>query len=186
MATTLDRQTLKSEVKKLIPEFDWIKDEKLREATLNVWCDAMEFGGWTPEDLDKIPFTLLLDPCPCSFLIHTRSVVTIAYKAGQTINEFYPKDVLHINMDYLVSGGILHDVGKLMEYTRKDGKVVKSENGKLLRHPYSGVGIGFGKGLPDEVLHMIAMHAKEGDLGKRIPEAVLVHNADFMNFKSLH
>ena len=39
--------------------------------------------------------------------------------------------------------------------------------------------------LPDKVVHMIAVHAKEGDGGYRCPEAVLVHHADFMNFEPL-
>jgi HD superfamily phosphodiesterase len=187
MVTSTVSDTNKSKVKNLIPELEWIKDEKLRDATLNVFVEAMEQGNWTPEDLDKMPFTLLLDPCPASFLTHVRSVTTVAYNSGQTLKKFYPEDKLKLNLDYLVSGAILHDVGKLLEYVKSnDGKIVTSKNGKLLRHPFSGMGIAFGKGIPDEVLHMIAMHAKEGNLGKRIPEAVLVHHADFTNFEPFH
>ncbi|MCD4785626.1 MAG: HD domain-containing protein [Candidatus Eremiobacteraeota bacterium] len=175
-------KTLKKEVMKLIPEFEWIKDKDLRNKTLEVWCDAMKQGGWTPEDLDNMPFTLLLDPCPASFLTHTRSVTTITYQSGQTLKKFYG-DKIDINLDYLVAGAILHDVGKLLEYEKKDGKVVKSHSGKCLRHPFSGVGLGFKGGMPEEVLHMIAMHAKEGNLSKRMPGAILVHHADFMNFE---
>ena len=182
----MDRKTLEMEVSKLIPELDWIQDEKLRNATLRVGVTLWSSAAGSPRILMKIPFTLLLDPCPASFLTHTRSVTTIAYTSGKTIQKFYDEKTLPVNVDYLVSGAILHDVGKLMEYEKKDGKVVKSPNGKMLRHPYSGVAIGFDKGLPDEVLHMIAMHAKEGNLGKRIPEAVLIHHADFMNFESFH
>jgi putative nucleotidyltransferase with HDIG domain len=186
MITSVDRETVAVKVKKLIPEFDLIKDENLRNAAVNVWCDAMDAGGWTPEDLDNIPFTLLLDPCPASFLTHTRSVATVAYKAGETLRSFYNEDKLKINMDYLVCGAILHDVGKLLEYEKSGDKVVKSRNGKFLRHPFSGVGVAFGKGIPDEVLHMIATHAKEGDMGKRIPESVIIHHADFTNFEPFH
>ena len=74
-------------------------------------------------------------------------------------------------------------MGKLLEYEKKDGKVVKSRRGKWLRHPFSGVGLGFKRGMPEEVLHMIAMHAKEGNLSPRMPAGVLVHHADFMNFE---
>ncbi len=63
--------------------------------------------------------------------------------------------------------------------------MVQSACGRALRHPFSGVGIAFGKGIPDEVLHMIATHAKEGDMGKRLPESVIIHHADFTNFESL-
>ena len=186
MPQSIDEKTFKDEVASLIPELNLIQDEKIREATLQVWCSAMEAGGWNPSDLDKIPFTLLIDPCPASFLTHTRSVAAMAHKMGETINKLYDKDKIRIRMDVLVSGAILHDVGKLLEYAKENEKVVQSRQGKLLRHPFSGAAIAFGKGLPDEVLHIIAMHAKEGNLGKRIPEAIIVHHADFVNFEPFH
>lgn len=186
METVVEKEKIVTRLKELIPEFDWIKDEGLKKATLDVWCEAMEAGGWTPEDLDEIPFTLLLDPCPASFLTHTRSVTTCAYLTGKALKTFYDEEKLSINLDHLVAGALLHDVGKLLEYTRKKNKVVKSENGKFLRHPFSGVAISFGKGIPDDVLHMIAMHSKEGNLGKRCPESVIIHHADFTNFEPFH
>ena len=32
---------------------------------------------------------------------------------------------------------------------------------------------------------MIAYHSKEGDLGKRTVEAIIIHHADFVNFEPL-
>ena len=182
MTTAITRETLETEVKKLIPEMEWIENETLRKKVLDVWCDAMEMGGWTPEDLQTMPFTLLLDPCPASFLTHTRSVTTITYNSAKTLKQFYG-DKMPLNLDYMVAGGILHDVGKLLEYEKKDGKVVKSHKGNCLRHPFSGVGLAFKREIPDEILHMIATHAGEGNLGKRFPEAVIIHHSDFMNFE---
>jgi len=40
-------------------------------------------------------------------------------------------------------------------------------------------------GLPDDVVHIIAAHAGEGDKVKRTPEATIVNKSDFMNFESL-
>jgi hypothetical protein len=40
-------------------------------------------------------------------------------------------------------------------------------------------------GLPDDVVHIIAAHAGEGDKVRRTPEATIVHKSDFMNFESL-
>jgi hypothetical protein len=37
-------------------------------------------------------------------------------------------------------------------------------------------------GVPDEVCHIIAAHADEGDLLTRPTEAYIVHRADFMAF----
>ena len=55
------------------------------------------------------------------------------------MNEFF-KDELPVNMDVLISGAILADVGKLLEYVLdKDGNAVQGSYGKYLRHPFSGV-----------------------------------------------
>jgi hypothetical protein len=89
-------------------------------------------------------------------------------------------------MDRLTSGALLHDVGKLVEYCDQGGRIVKSAKGRMLRHPFSGVGLGYDSGLPDEVLHMIAVHAKEGTGARVLPEAVIIHHADFMNFEPFH
>lgn len=174
---------MKDEILKLIPEFKEIKDEKLRNATLEVFAQATEKGGWEAQDLDNIPFTLLKQT-DVSFLRHTRGVTQTCIEAGKLASKNYPE--VNINMDYLVMGGLLHDVGKLLEYKREGGKVVKSNCGKFLRHPFSGVGICSGKGIPDEVLHIIAVHSKEGDGGWRSPEAVILHHADFTNFEIFH
>jgi HD superfamily phosphodiesterase len=90
--------------------------------------------------------------------------------------------VLKIDMDVVVSGAILADVGKLLEYELVDGKAVQSDRGKALRHPFTGVGLAMECGVPDAVCHIIAAHAAEGDLVKRSTEAIIVHHADFMSY----
>ena len=175
---------MKQKLLELMPELDWIEDGDLRTKTLAVWQDAMERGGWHPNDLATIPFTLLIDPCPADFLEHTRGVTRCAVALGDQLVETYG-DRLPIHRDVLVSGGLLHDIGKLLEYERRDGKVVKSHFGALVRHPFSGVGLAMEHGLPAEVVHVIAMHAKEGNLGQRSIEGILIHHADFSNFEPL-
>jgi putative nucleotidyltransferase with HDIG domain len=89
-------------------------------------------------------------------------------------------------MDLLVSGGLLHDIGKLAEYgNRDDGMTVQTYTGKLLRHPFTGMALAARFGLPIEVQHIIATHAGEGDKVKRSTEATIINHADFMNFNSL-
>lgn len=99
------------------------------------------------------------------------------------MNEFFKND-LPVNMDVLLSGAILADVGKLLEYEKdSNGKVVQGKYGKYLRHPFSGVSLAEKCGVPAEVCHIIASHAHEGDLVKRSTEAWIVHYADFMAFE---
>jgi putative nucleotidyltransferase with HDIG domain len=176
---------MKETLRKAIPEFDQISDAGLRDKTLAVWVEAMQVGGWTVPDLEKMPFTLLIENCPASMLDHTRGVTKTAVSIGQTLKQTYG-DRLPINMDYLTSGALLHDVGKLLEYEKKDGKFVKSSLGKALRHPFSGTCIAYKHELPPEVMHTIANHSKEGDHGPRSTEGCIIHHADFCNFEPFH
>jgi putative nucleotidyltransferase with HDIG domain len=168
-------------VKDLWPELEWIKGKDLREKTANTWALALESSVLSVEDLKTIPFTLLVPDLKVSFMTHKRAVVHIAKECGEKINYFF-KDDLPVNMDVLISGAILADVGKLLEYDMKDKKLVQGTYGKYLRHPFSGVSLAEKCGLPPEVCHIIATHAKEGDLVKRSTEAYIVHHADFMTF----
>jgi putative nucleotidyltransferase with HDIG domain len=172
------------EILTLWPELMWIGDEKLREKTANTWKLALEKSVLTADDLQKIPFTLLAGPdLKVSFMAHKRCVVHVARDAGNKMNEFFGKD-MPVNMDVLIAGAILADVGKLVEYELdKEGKSVQGKYGKYLRHPFSGVSLAEQCGVPAEVCHIIAAHAGEGDMIKRTVEAYIVHHADFMTFE---
>jgi putative nucleotidyltransferase with HDIG domain len=171
------------EIKELWPELEWIEDQSLREKTARTWELALQKSVLTPGDLEKIPFTLLCGPdLKVSFMAHKRCVVHIARESGQKMNKFFGGD-LPVNMDVLISGAILADVGKLTEYELdREGKVVQGKYGQYLRHPFSGVSMAEECGVPPEVCHIIAAHAHEGDLVKRTTEAYIVHHADFMTF----
>jgi putative nucleotidyltransferase with HDIG domain len=170
-------------VKKLWPELEWINDISLRERTAETWEKALERSVLNEADLDIIPFTLLCGPdLKVSFMAHKRCVVHIARESGEKMNTFFGAD-LPVNMDVLISGAILADVGKLLEYELdKSGKAVQGKYGQYLRHPFSGVSLAEECGVPPEVCHIIAAHAHEGDLVKRTTEAYIVHHADFMTF----
>jgi hypothetical protein len=171
------------EVLELWPELQWIEDEDLRKKTAKCWELALERSVLTPKDLKTIPFTLLCGPdLKVSFMDHKRAVVHIARDSGFTVIDFF-KDELPVDMDILISGAILADVGKLLEYVLDDkGKAVQGTYGKYLRHPFSGVSLAEECGLPAEVCHIIATHAGEGNMVKRTTEAYIVHHADFMTF----
>ena len=167
----------------LWPEIEWIKDADLREKVTRTWEAALKRSILTATDLQTIPFTLLCGPdLKVTFMDHKRSVVHIAKASGEVCNSFYHGE-LPVNMDVLIAGAILADVGKLMEYVLdENGKAVQGTYGKYLRHPFSGVSLAEEFGCPPEVCHIIATHAGEGDMVKRTTEAYLVHHADFMTF----
>ncbi len=177
----LKTKAMNESVYTLWPELEWIEDEILRGKVAATWALALEKSVLTPDDLQRIPFTLLVPDLSVSFMAHKRSVVHIARKSAETIDEFYGHE-LPVNMDVLIAGAILADVGKLLEYEMKDGKAVQASYGKYLRHPFSGVSLAEKCNVPPEVCHIIAAHAGEGDLVKRSVEATIVHHADFMTF----
>jgi len=168
-------------VHRLWPELDWISNADLRQKTARTWERALELSPLTPEDLNRIPFTLLVANCPTTFMEHKRCVVHIARKAAESMKEFMGT-ALKIDLDTVIAGAILADVGKLLEYETVNGKSQQSKRGELLRHPFTGVALAMECGVPDEVCHIIAAHAGEGDMVKRTTEAYIVHHADFMSF----
>ena len=170
------------EILRIIPEFNEIQNPDLREKSMAVWQEAMQYRNWTPEEIASIPFTLLADDVKITFLEHVRTVCKMCVACDQILTEAYRDRKTPVNRDHLVAGALLADVGKLFEYEKKDGKVVKSRHGTYLRHPFTSVGLGFKHGLPEEVLHLAAVHSKEGEGFKRSPEAIILHHADFSNF----
>jgi putative nucleotidyltransferase with HDIG domain len=179
---------LREKIRRMLPEIEWIADRELQEKVISSYEDALTVGGWAPEDMDKIPFTLLIPDCPASYLTHVRGVTRMAKFAMDEFNSLYSKDdgKFRMDSDLLVAGALLHDVGKLVEYEKSpDGGTVKSQMGKDLRHPFSGTVIALRNGCGSAIGHIIANHAHEGDGTLRSPEGVLVNKADFMNFEGI-
>jgi len=164
-------------------ELSWIQNPELRASTTRTWELALNRSVLTADDLNHIPFTLLVGPdLKVTFMDHKRSVVHIARDAGQKINDMYHGE-LTVDMDVLIAGAILADVGKLLEYELDaEGKAIQGNYGKYVRHPFSGLSLAEECGVPAEVCHIIATHAGEGNMVKRTTEAYVVHHADFMTF----
>jgi putative nucleotidyltransferase with HDIG domain len=174
---------LRDEVRQIWPELEWIEDADLRDRVTDCWQRAFELSPLTPADLERIPFTLKVPGCPVSFMAHKRAVVHVARDAARTVGEFFA-EALPLDMDVLVAGAILADVGKLLEYEGDgEGGSRQSARGRYLRHPFTGVALAMECGLPDPVCHIVATHAGEGNMVARTTEAWLVHHADFMTYE---
>jgi 3'-5' exoribonuclease len=113
---------------------------------------------------------------------HSVSVAEIA----ESISRLYPE----VNRDLVITGALLHDIGKISEYDYDRG-ISYTTNGRLLGHIMMGVDIlsqeiarmgGFPNDLRTKLLHIITSHhgRYEWQSPKRpkIMEAVIVHYAD--------
>ena len=89
---------MNKKVLELWPELEWIQDEQLREATAKTWELALERSPLTAEDLNTIPFTLLVPDLDVSFMAHKRCVVHVARDAANKMNEFFGAD-LPVDLD---------------------------------------------------------------------------------------
>ena len=174
---------MKELVLRLRPEIDEIKETALQEKVIACWVEAIEFRGWTEKLLRNIPFTLLAEGVQITFIDHVRAVCRMCIAVDDVLEDVHGAKKASTNRDYLVAGALLADVGKLMEFEIVDGKPIKSDYGKHIRHPFSGVGLAFKHGLPSEVMHVIATHSKEGVGEKRSSESIIFHHCDFIDFE---
>jgi putative nucleotidyltransferase with HDIG domain len=154
-------------------QLEWIKDENLKQKVISVWKEAAKRGRWT--SVEDAPFTLLIENSG-KLTDHTKRITNLAKSVYDNREE-------KLNLDFLIAGALLHDVGKLLEYVKKDGKYVKNKYGEKFRHPVSGALLSRELGLPDEVVLIIYAHSHEGDKLKRSPEAVIVNHCDFIDFE---
>ena len=175
---------MREQVLELLPEINEIKDASLKEKVIACWDEAIAYRNWTNEELKNIPFTLLADNVKIMFIEHVRTCCRMGLACNQVLDEAYGERKTPVNRDYFIAGSLLADVGKLLEFDKNpDGTVFKSDYGKHIRHPFSGVGLAYKHSLPSEVMHIIATHSKEGAGEKRSPESIIFHHVDFIDFE---
>ncbi len=177
------------DIKKEFSAFlEMISDRELAGKVVNAWVIAAEEGGWNSMDeLKEMPFTLLTKTHGVDFIQHTLAVTrgALGLMAAQ-LESYGDVRPYPMDKDVLIAGGLLHDVGKLVEI-EPDGRggYRKSYSGKIARHPISGTVIAAKAGIDGPVLNTIACHAKEGENRPQRVETILIHQADFATFNPL-
>jgi len=183
--TTKKTHTLQ-DIATLFPDIMKIRDASLREKVAAVWSEALATGcggrGWTYDEIRAIPFTLLAGKIDLRFVEHLNSCCKQCIAIAGVLNEVFG-DRVPVNLDMLIAGSLLADVGKMLEFDKDaSGKVIKGRFGDMLRHPFSGVALCYKHGIPAEVMHMVATHSHEGDKVERTIESWIFHHADFIDF----
>lgn len=181
-----------SHIEKLFSPFlERLTSADLREKVVACWVEGCRQGGWDSlDELESMPFTLVTDSRGVNFIEHTLAVTAGAIALYEAQKAHYRSMPFTVDMDILIAGGILHDVGKLLEvekYQRLDGShgYRASRSGRFARHPVSGAILAGKVGLSEDILHIIACHAKEGEGRPQRVETILVHQADFATFNPL-
>ncbi len=175
-------------VSELFPEIKEIENVELREKVVKSVEKALAVGGWNQEDLEYIPSTLLIpeligqdNKAVVTLIDHTRMVTQLSMAVYDRYAEVGFAD--KIDRDILIAGGILHDIGKFVEYEKDDtGKIKQKLAGKYLRHPAQGLELVYEFDLPLKVKQAIMFHSKEGDKINRFIEVDIIHRCDFLCF----
>lgn len=172
------------QIERLFPAFLEISDETLREKSLNAMRLAMEQGGWTEETILQCPVTVNWKDCDISWVEHVTDVTELCMLEFDALEKYYKRHGVAFSRDMVVAGALLHDIGKLTEFTLKDGKAVYGEDYELMRHPLSGALIASRAGLPNRLIHLIATHSFEGDHSYQTAESEFVRTIDMFVFKN--
>ncbi len=179
---------LRKQVREELPEFAQISDKSLREKVVEAWAFALAHSSF--KSIRQIPPAGNPDTNEAKRgdqTDHLRGVTRLAIGIAREMGAAYP--ALAIDMDVIVAGGLVHDVGKAWEFdpvNRKRWKAIQKQTGRpSIRHPAFGAHICLTVGLPEEVAHIAMAHSGEGELLVRSLECMIVHQADYTFWNTL-
>jgi putative nucleotidyltransferase with HDIG domain len=179
---------LRQQVSAELPEVMEIQDSELRRLTVEAWAHAIAQSSFT--SIRQIPPSG--NPGTNEVVRgdqtdHLRGVTRLAIGIASEMKQAYPE--LSIDMDIIIAGGLLHDVGKAWEFDPENLKrwaEGQSETGKpSIRHPAYGAHICLTVGLPEEIAHIAMAHSGEGELLVRSLACMIVHQADYTFWNTL-
>ena len=78
---------MREKVLSIWPEINWIQKEELKNKVLDCWVYAVENSVLTTEDLQVIPFTLLIKDCKISFMNHKRTAVQLSVDIAKRMKD---------------------------------------------------------------------------------------------------
>jgi putative nucleotidyltransferase with HDIG domain len=184
MAVDVDSQSfaeIRSGVLESLPEISQIKDEALREKVIKVHARALAETRF--KRIEDIPASGV----PDSPLMkqgtqadHYRATTTMAVGMARGMQEVLP----HVEIDYdiLIAAALTHDVGKAYEYEHWDRWAAdrRRTGSPSLRHPAYGAHLALSVGLPEPVVHCVAVHSymAEGSFVRASLETTIVQYAD--------
>jgi putative nucleotidyltransferase with HDIG domain len=152
-------------VEATFPELKRISDESIREKVVETWIRGLNYGGW--KRIEDIPYASNLKGY--SLVDHVRAVTQCAIAMSDIMNRIYNSG---INVDYVIAGAVLHDVGKTLEYAIDENILPARRAGRRIPHSLSGLGLAMEVGLPYGVLAILP-HIY-GELDEKTVEASMV------------
>lgn len=158
----MSKKTEFDHVRRLFPELEQIKDEKIRRNVVEVWLRLWKESPFKNiEDCPKDKVVLLVS--------HTRATASCAIECAKIVEREHGAT---INCDYLIAASLLHDADVMLSYKIEGGKMVKGP------FPYFPHGVhtaikALEVGLPREIAHIVLIHSPQLGTMKPQPPVVL-------------
>lgn len=156
--------------RQLFPELALVTDRVLRDHVDDIWQELWNLSPFTAiEDV-------WVDPAiEYPQIRHQQALVRTTVELATTYEELHGTRYDH---DVLIAGALLADVSKLVEFEPVDGRCVRSALGRQLPHATYAVHLALARGLPLEVVHVIASHSPFSPTTPASREAQLVYWLD--------
>jgi putative nucleotidyltransferase with HDIG domain len=185
-ATVTD--ALRRQVREELPEVALIGDQALQAKVVEAWAYAIANSSFTSiRDIPPAGNPDVNEAKRGDQTDHLRGVTRLGIGIAKEMGSAYPE--LEIDMDVIIAGGLVHDVGKAWEFdpvNRDRWKQSQKRFGRpSVRHPAYGAHICLTVGLPEEVAHIAMAHSGEGELLLRSLECMIVHQADYTFWNTL-
>jgi len=179
-----DRALVAEKLRKLIPEMMDIQDGSLRAKVEQVWLSAADASVFDIEEAPNFPSRGY--PAPghshpemtrYRLVDHTRLVVLMANDIAGRVEEIYS---IKMDLDKLLASAIIHDVDKMVFFTRKGEEVVISELGTRIPHGFFATKWALEASLPLDVVHAIVSHAGRASMFPKTLEGLVLLYADIL------
>lgn len=178
----------REDIYRIFPELNRLQDRTLKEQCADVWLDAIAEGHWEEKGgFENLPVVVkgLSKKCKETNISHTRTVARLAVAMAEDLSKNYP-DAGPCDVDAVLAGAILHDVGKLLEYDAVDGEYCFAKDHLQFNHPSIGAYLAQKRGLPKDIVHIILAHSDlmspGGEKCFQTRESLLVKYADCAAF----
>jgi putative nucleotidyltransferase with HDIG domain len=156
----------KKELIELVPEVELISDEKIKDGLVGA-IDQMERESGELISLFPLGHGITKKG---SLLSHSRAIIKMGLAMAEITEAF---DGNKTNHDYIIAGCLLHDLAVIY---KKESR---------LKHTFTGAFAARDNGLPEEIVAIVANHAKEGELVNRSLEEIIVYHVDFAHLEIL-
>ncbi len=165
------------EISESIPDIMRISDEKIRSDTASVYQELLRGSKWK-----DIAQQYITSKIPISGVEHVNAVVAMSVQMAKIITD---RHNIMVNMDYLISGAILHDASKLVEYEPGSDGETRTKLGDLGQHTMKCVALMISRKMPEEIIHIVVSHTPQSATVPKTVEAVIVYFADSADYNVL-